>query len=232
MMNTVKPSRGVAVSWFALALLLVCAGNVHADWSGGLEGGTVLDSDGDNATRLRLKLTNETRPLSHYIYADWIRSGRDNSYEAGYKPRYWFGEALYVFGEASTRQDKPRSIERELFGLTGVGISLLNNQSQILYAELGAGYRTTEFENGLEEDDTTGIARAAFQQILADLVSLELEANTNVSEEFTRSVTEAGISVRIPGGAVKYSVRSQRSKIGDADTQSSSESFVSFNYGF
>jgi len=53
-----------------------------------------------------------------------------------------------------------------------------------------------------------------------------------VSDELSRSVTEAGIAMRIPGGVIKYSVRSQRNKLGNAKAQSSSDSFVSFNYGF
>ncbi len=232
MMNTKITMRIAKASLVALALSFAGVPNAIADWSGGIEGGTVVSGDGENATRLRLKVSNETRPLSHYVYADWLRSGTDNSFEAGYKPKYWFGEAFYVFGEASARRDKPRLVDRELFGLTGVGIEFLKNESQSLYAELGAGYRTTEFENGIEEDDTTGIARAGFQQILGDLVSLELEANTNVSDKLSRSVAEAGIAVRIPGGALKYSVRSQRNKIGDAEAVTDSDSFISFNYGF
>lgn len=241
MMNTKTPMQRrsvnpvVNIAKLSLVAMVVSLGgvsNAAADWSGGIEGGTVVNGDGENATRLRLKMSNETRPLSHYVYADWIRSGTDNSFEAGYKPKYWFGEAFYVFGEASTRRDKPRFIDRELFGLTGVGIEFLRNENQSLYAELGAGYRATEFENGTEEDDTTGVARAGFQQILSDLISLELEGSSNVSDKLSRSVAEAGIAVRIPGGALKYSYRTQRNKVGDADAVTASESFVSFTYGF
>ena len=60
-----------------------------AQWSGGIEGGQVLRDDG-TATRLRLRANNSSRPLSHFIYADWIRADTGgNIYEVGYRPRYW-----------------------------------------------------------------------------------------------------------------------------------------------
>ncbi len=206
-----------------------------ADWSGGIEGGTALSGDGGNATRLRLKLSNNEKPLSHYVYADWIRDDLGSNFEVGYKPRYWFGEALYLFGEARARQDKPRLIDRELFGLTGVGVDFLRTENRSLYAELGVGYRTTEFDSALnleDDDDTVGVARAGFQQILLDLLSLELEGNSTVGDQVSRSVAEASIAVRIPGGVIKYSYRTQRNEIGEGDAVTSSDSFVSFNYGF
>jgi len=234
--NVISAGKNSAVVAFLfLGLSLGLSQTASADWSGGIEGGTVLNSDGGSSNRLRLKLTNNARPLSHYIFADWLREGTGNSYEVGYKPQYWFGEALYLFGEATVKQDKPRSIDRSLFGLTGVGIQFLEGENHSLFAELGAGYRTTEFDNGSEDDsDTTAIARAGFQQILADLVSLEIDADTNVSEGLTSSKAEAGIAVRIPGGSVKYSYRTRRLDV-DGDplgAQTTSESFLSFGYGF
>lgn len=207
-----------------------------ADWSGGIEGGTVLNGDGGNATRLRLKLSNNVKPLSHYIYADWIRDELGNNFEVGYKPRYWFGDALYLFGEVRARQDKPRFIDRELFGLTGVGVEFLSSDTQSLFAELGVGYRTTEFEsefgNELENSDTTGVARVGFKQIFADLLSFELDADTDVSDTISSSTAEAGIAVRVSGGALKYSYRTRRFEADGSDAITSSDSFVSFNYGF
>ena len=224
--NTVKMSLVV------VAVSLGSLSNATADWTGGVEGGTVINNDGGSATRLRLKLNNDTKPLSHYVYADWLRADIGSSYELGYKPRYWFSEALYVFGEARARQDKPRFIDRELFGLTGVGVQFISNEQRSLFAELGAGLRKTEFENELEDSDTTAIARAGFKQILGDLISLELDADTNVSDTISASNAEAGIALRVPGGALKYSYRTQRFEFENQSAVTTSDSYISFSYGF
>lgn len=213
-------------------MLLLTTTVAKADWTGGIEGGTVLSGD-ENATRLRLKLANDTKPLSHYVYADWLRSGEgESSFEVGYKPRYWFSEQLYVFGDLRAKQDKPALIDQELFGLTGVGLQISNSDTRSLWGELGAGYRSTQFENDVEDSDATGVARAGFRQILSDLVALELDFDSNFSDAITTSTLETGLAVRVSGGALKYSYRTRRSKIEDQDSVSNSDSFVSFSYGF
>jgi putative salt-induced outer membrane protein YdiY len=215
----------------ACALLLTTTA-ATAQWTGGIEGGTVLSGD-DNASRVRLKLSNDAKPLSHYVYADWLRSDNGgNSFEVGYRPRYWFSEQLYVFGEARAKQDKPASIDREFFGLTGLGIQFSNTDLLSLWGELGAGYRSTEFENDLENSESTAVARAGFRQVLSDLVALEIDLDSDISETISTSTLETGIAVRVSGGALRYSYRTRRLKVEDQDSVSSSDSFVSFSYGF
>jgi len=232
MVVVIKRKTPSIFKFISVAILLSSASIASADWSGGIEGGTVLSGD-DNATRLRLKLANNQKPLSHYIYADWVRSdGGDDSYELGYKPRYWFGDQLYVFGEAKARQAKAAQIDQELFGLTGVGMQFIDTEESTLWAEVGAGYRTIEFSDDSEVDDTTAVARAAFRQILGDLVQIELDADSDISEAFTTSTAEAGIAVRVSGGALKYSYRTRRFKAENESAVSDSDSFVSFSYGF
>ena len=50
-----------------LACLLFTTTVAQAEWTGGIEGGTVLSGD-ENATRVRLRLANDIKPLSHYLY--------------------------------------------------------------------------------------------------------------------------------------------------------------------
>ncbi len=230
--NRLKMQKRLKGSVSLACVLLFTTTLANAEWTGGIEGGTVLSGD-DNATRLRLKLANDTKPLSHYVYADWLRSGEgDSSFEVGYKPRYWFSEQLYVFGDLRAKQDKPALIDQELFGLTGVGLQVSDSDTRSLWGELGAGYRSTEFENDVENSDATGVARAGFKQILSDLVALELDFDSNFSDAISTSTLEAGLAVRVSGGALKYSHRTRRSKLEDQDSVSSTDSFVSFSYGF
>ncbi len=228
-----KPIKCTFAAIAMLGVTTLSATSAYAEWTGGIEGGTVLSGDSENASRLRLKLSNDSRPLSHYIYADWIRSGNsDDSYELGYKPRYWVGEDLYVFGEARGRRESASSIDQSLSGLLGVGAQLIQTEEQSLFAELGAGYQTTEFSDDLEQSGSIGVARAGYRHVLADLILLELDADLDMAEELTTSILESGISLRVPGGSVKFSYRSTRYEVGDEDAVTQSDSFVSFSYGF
>jgi len=89
---TVKNRRSWQTVVFACAaLVLSCAAaDVSAEWRGSVEGGAQLGSN-SSSTRLRLVLRNDQRPLTHYVYAEWLQSGANNdSYAIGYNPRYWF----------------------------------------------------------------------------------------------------------------------------------------------
>ena len=220
-------------SCLALALsAFFCANVALAEWDGGIEGGSTI-SDSGSSTRLRLKLTNLDRPLSQYIYADWIRSDSgQNSYEVGYKPRYWFTDQLYLFGEGRLGVDKPLLIERDVFILGGAGYQLFYTQQSSLWAELGVGARTTKFENNTDADDTLTLVRAGYHQILGELLRLELEGDIYSGEETVESTAEAGLSIRIPGGSLKYSYRVRQRKPDGGTTSRTSDSYLSFGYGF
>lgn len=217
---------GATLAWLAPAT------KSHAAWSGGLEGGTVF-RDGGNATRLRLKLQNPTRPWSQYLYVDWIRGGSGgNSYEAGYLPRYWFNNNFYSFGEISVGVDDPLSIDRERQLAAGVGYQLRPAKGQFLSLEAGAAFQQTEFSNGTEADDTLGLLRADFSQVLSNLLRLELDLDYTDGESLSQATAEASIAIRVPSGAIKFSYRTRRISPDNGDTIEDEDSFVSFSYGF
>lgn len=214
------------------ALVFALSTSASAEWDGGLEGGSVIRDSG-TATLLRLKLFNNDRPLSHYIYADWTRGGDgNNGYEIGYKPRYWFGDSLYSFGDVRFRTEETFGIDNEQLFLAGVGNQFINTDSQQLWAEVGAGQRNTEFDNGTDSSDTLAVARAGFSQKLADLVRLELNAKTYRGDTATESDLEAGVSLRVSGGSIKYVYAIRRLKPENGDAIEDDHSYVTFSYNF
>lgn len=219
-----------------ISVALVCSAVpacVFAEWTGGVEGGTVV-RDGDSATRLRGHLSLNERPLSHYLYAEWYRSD-SNSYELGYKPRYWLSDKLYTFGDGRLRMEKALGIDRDTLLIGGVGVQLVATASQQLWLEAGIGYHMIDFtsETGLEDaDEQVGTVRGGGSQVLSDLFRLQLDADVFSSPSYTQSQLEAGISMRIPQGAVKLSHRLRRIDIDGLDAVDDSETGVSFTIGF
>lgn len=226
---------------YVLALILMagCCFSLpaHAQWTGGIEGGTIFREDG-NATRLRVRAENQSRPLSHFVYADWIRpDGGSNAFELGYRPRYWFSPRFYSFAEASIRTDRPILIDRQTLLLGGVGYSAISTPKQALFVEAGIGTRDTELVaiDGVPRqdlDESLTLLRAGYRQVLSDLLKLEVDLDLLDSESLRQTLLETGISVRIPGGAIKFSYRLRRIEPEGEETLTDDDSFISFSYGF
>lgn len=229
-------TRITVIKLLLLVASLLIAGassRSEAEWSGGVEGGTVVDSSG-NQTRLRLTLSNNARPFSQYIYAEWLSGNNgEDGYAVGYNPRYWLTDTYYVFGESKYRVDKAFDIDQEIRLLAGLGGQFINSDEQGLYVELGLGSTSIEFTSQSETSQGLGLARLGYFRQVADIVKLDLELYGSRSEdELTEFNSEAGISLRIPGGAIRYAYRTRSIRIADEDRVSVSDSFVSYTYGF
>lgn len=222
----------IASTVFMLSLLAGQA--VQAEWNGGIEGGTVV-RDAGNATRLRLTLRNNERPLTHYLYVEWLRGGdENNSYSLGYNPRYWFNQTYYMFGESRLRQDEPLSIDQEIQLIAGVGGQLISDKDQGLYVEAGFGGRSIEFDDVDDaSNEALGIARLGYFRSLVDTIKLDVALSAaQSSEEVSEASSELGLSLRIPSGAVRVAYRTRYLKVGDNDSISDDDTFVSFDYSF
>lgn len=221
-------------------VLIAVAPSVQAEWSGGIEGGTVV-RDAGNANRIRLVLTNNDTPFSQYVYAEWLSTAAGGSnYAVGYNPRYWLSEKNYVFGESEFRTDDALGIDREIKLLGGVGRQIIRTEEQGLFAEVGVGGRSTKRAalNSLavDEDATTeglGLARLGYFRSIADQVKFDLNVSGTLSaDDVSELASEAGVSLRLPQGSVRLAYRSRYLKIGDADAITDDDSFVSFGYSF
>jgi putative salt-induced outer membrane protein YdiY len=204
-----------------------------ADWTGGIEGGSVIQ-DGDTATRLRIKASLDERPLSHYVYAEWVRSDT-SSYELGYKPRYWFNDNVYGFGEGRVRLDDAVSIDRDTLLIGGLGIQLIATEARQVSLEAGVGYQLIDYAEvtGLDEIGSgVGVVRGNASQILSDLFRLELNGNIFTSDAYFESNLEAGVSMRLAQGAIKVSHRIRRIDSDGLAEFNDSDTAVAFTVGF
>lgn len=216
---------------FLCALALPVANG--ADWTGGIEGGSVIQND-ETATRLRLKASLDERPLSHYVYAEWV--GTDtSSYELGYKPRYWFNNNVYGFGEGRLQLNDTEIIDRDSSIIGGLGILFIATEARQLSFETGVGYQSIDYAEvtGLDDDGSgVGVVRGYASQILSDLFRLELSGNTFASESYLEFNLEAGLSMRLAQGAVKISRRIRRIDSDGIAEFNDSETAVAFTVGF
>jgi len=207
-----------------------------ADWRFGAEGGAVV-RDGDSATRLRLTLDNADRPLTHSLYAEAVFYSEGNGTRVGYRPRFWFDDSLYAFGDAEARIDRPLLIDRGLLLIGGVGYRLIDTPTTAVGVEVGAGARSTRFETIADEDpveDTEGLVllRADASRELADLLRIELDADVLQGETLGEIRAEVALSYRVSGGAVRLGYRVRRLSFDGGATVDDDDFSVGFTYGF
>jgi len=216
---------------FAVSLFSTAA---YAEWTGGIEGGT-RKSDSETVTELKFKAVNNDKPLSHSVYASWLRGEKKSAYELGYKPSYWFNDFIYGFGEGTYTTSTAENIDNttELFG--GVGIQLIQTDSQELYAEAGTGQVTVNGKladgSDLSDKQNYSAARARAKQVISDLVKLEITGDYRTAEKIDTTELNAGIAFRVAQGALKYTYRIIKNDANGVKTDSD-ESIVSFEYSF
>jgi putative salt-induced outer membrane protein YdiY len=215
-----------------LVTILSVPDAAQAEWKGGIEGGSVI-RDGDSATRLRLRASLDDRPISHYLYAEWYRAASD-SYELGYKPRYWLTSRLYGFGEGRLRFEDALGIERESLILGGLGAQLIATETRQVWIEAGIGYRLVAYTRvtALEDlDEEVGIVRGGASQMLSKRFRLELDADVFNSASYVQSQLELGVSMRLSQGAIKLSHRLRRVDIDGLDAVNELETGIAFTVG-
>ncbi len=219
-------------SALTLAVAMLSPSVAKAEWSGGLSGGAVI-RDGAQSNRIRLSLSNDTRPLSHHIYADWIQSRGEDSYELGYRPRYWVTEKLYGLVDLSFRTDPVININRETTEAIGVGYQFLGNSQQSAVAEVAVGARQITFSAPGLEDLSQPFARLRgnYTHVLTDIARFRLDLATIVSEDVQETSAEVGATVDFGTFAVNVGYRIIEQRIEGLPTISDDTVTLSFSYG-
>ena len=215
----------------SLALLL-SSPLARADWNFGLEGGTEINEGTEN-TRLRLRASNDGRPLSQLVYAEWRRdSDANNSYEIGYKPRFWFTDNAYLFGDGRFGVNGNLLIDQSRYLVGGVGYEPIRTDTTNVFAEIGVGAQEFDFESGTETSEAIGVARAVALHRHTDNVQLSAAIDANRGEDVERADFEVGISLRIPTGSLRYSYRKQWLRVDGGDLVEDDVAFFSYGFGF
>jgi len=175
----------------------------YAEWSGGIEGGSILQGD-VKGSNIELNLTNNERPFSQEINAEWLRADEgDDVYSAEYLPRYWLTDATYVFGVAGlTTFGSPNLDDYRRDLGAGIGIELINTETQNLFAEIGGVQQTSirEATPLLQEVDesvvSSGVTVGGYQ-IIAEVLKIQADTSYFTSDKQNAAEAEIGISYRV-----------------------------------
>ncbi len=95
----------------------------------------------------------------HQLTAKAVNSSQQEettaeAYQAGWKTEYSFSESAFAFGRADWRKDRFSGYARQLSATVGAGYRFIDTENHTLNAELGAGARQQDTQDGIEENDT------------------------------------------------------------------------------
>lgn len=222
----------VDLKLFVLASALLANTTALADWTGGIEAGTQLGSGQSPA--LRFYARNQSDPLSHYAYLDWIHESGSSRYRLGYNPTYAISQSFYSFGEFSIEQDDPGGIAREVDTRIGVGNHLFRTKNSRFTLHTGIGGTRIELADDTENTEGFFFVGGLFTTKLIGLLRFDAVAETTTGDSQTTTNAEAGVSFRVgPNTALKYAYTFKRYDFdGNDEPLKNEDSFLTMTYGF
>ena len=140
-----------------------------------------------------------------------------------------------MFGDGSYHLGGSPQIDHESRVLAGAGLQLISTAQRQAWFEGSLGYRVTGYASdvGIEESsEALGIMRGTGFQVLADLFKIDVDGSLTGSELQLQAELEAGVSMRLPQGAIRFSYSVRRTDIDGVEPVNDSGSAIGFTVAF
>lgn len=160
--------------------------------------------------------------------------GEDNAeeYQLNLKSEYSLSEISYLFGNLEYERDEFGGVFERTSETFGYGRTLLDLERHKLVAEIGAGLRQIEFQDGEEENGAIGRGAGKYTWKISDNAdfSEELLVESGGDNTLTESITT--LKLRIIGNlAAKISYRIEHnSEV--PDDQENTDTFLTFTLSY
>ena len=214
-----------------LSIVMLASGNAFAQWTGGVEAGTRLGSE--ERPTLRFFARNQSDPLSHFAYLDWIRDSGGSNFRLGYNPTYNISRSFFSFGRFSIERDDFDGIDQAADALIGIGNNLFQQGDTRVRVETGIGVQQREFTGGNSETDGFLFLGGQVISKIQNLLRFDVDLEAQLGESQNTLEGEVGIAYPIAGGvALRYAYRVRRFEVDGADDIVNEDNFFTLTYGF
>ena len=154
----------------AVVILVMISGAAHAQtasgepeeegpWSGSASLGFLSTSGNTDTTsyNMAFAISHTRNQWTHAFDTAANGASESNSttaeaYQAGWKTSYDFSEHSYLFGAANWRKDRFSGVDEQLSGAAGYGRRIIDTPVHLLSAEVGAGYRSLDFQDNTSDN--------------------------------------------------------------------------------
>lgn len=174
-------------------------------WSGKSSAGLVVSTGNteNNSVNLGLSATYINRPWRHTIAAGTYFAENEGEkaaerYSISHKVNYSMGDRASLFNFLSYDADEFANIDSRIADVVGYGRTLIDTERHSLDAELGVGFRQTQFTNGdPDSEETVGHLGLNYTGRLTDNTTLteNLLVQGGSDNTFTESVTALNVKM-------------------------------------
>ena len=132
------------------------------------------------------------------------------AYEAGFKSERNLTDVDFLFGKLVWRKDRFGGFDTQFSQVVGYGRRLIKTDKHTLSAEIGAGARQSEAQDGTEEDETIFSGGLYYDWTLNDTAVFSQSLTTEVGQDNTYSESISKLTAQIIGNlalAASYTIK-------------------------
>lgn len=169
------------------------------------------------AYNFKFELDNETEKWEHGLRMESSRNADSigttaERYFLSMKSQYAMQKIAYMFGRLTYEDDRFSGYDYQTSTTLGYGHKVADNSSLVINAEIGAGIRKNNFDDGTSTTESIVLLAGDLDWIISDSASLVQELTFEIGAERTISKSITALKTQINGSLssrISYTVRNQ-----------------------
>jgi len=156
------------------------------------------------------------------------------AYEVGLKSERNLTDKDFLFGKLDWRKDRFSGFDTQFSQVVGYGRRLINTDKHSLNAEIGAGARQSERQDGTEEDETVFSGGLYYNWAFSETAAFSQDLTTEVGADNTYSESITKVSAQLIGNlalVASYTIK-HNSEVVAGTEKKDTYTALSLEYGF
>jgi len=156
------------------------------------------------------------------------------AYEVGLKSERNLTDKDFLFGKLDWRKDRFSGFDTQFSQVVGYGRRLINTDKHSLNAEIGAGARQSERQDGTEEDETVFSGGLYYNWAFSETAAFSQDLTTEVGADNTYSESITKVSAQLIGNlalVASYTIKHNSDVVAGTEKKDTYTA-LSLEYGF
>lgn len=210
-------------------------------WSGKATAGYLATTGNTENSTLNtgFELGYKTDGWTHIVKAKAINSSENEittaeAYELGWKSEWELSDKSFLFGKLDWRKDRFGGFNTQFSQVAGYGHRLIKSDRHALNAEVGAGARQSEAQDGTEQDETVFSGGLYYTWKFSETASFSQDLKTEVGSENTYTESISKVTAQLIGNlalAASYTIK-HNSDVPVGTENRDTYTALSLEYGF
>jgi putative salt-induced outer membrane protein len=178
----------------------------ESPWSGKATLGYLATSGNTENTTLNtgFEVGFKTGQWAHMFKASAIEASENESttaeaYDAGWKSERNLSDKDFLFGRLSWRKDRFGGFDTQFSQTLGYGRRLIDSDKHKLNAEIGAGARQSELQDGTKEDETIFRGGLDYKWLFSETAEFRQDLTVEAGDANTYTESVTAISAKLVG---------------------------------